>query len=452
MLGARRKMIDAGPYTTYFTKAAARRADAHHGFNKQKGIDLMNGNIVRGAAFALALLAAQTGLAANGDSLEGIGAVSEALGGTGVAAPQDGLTAMVNNPAGLGFAPGTTNGELTLGVSLFQPAVKTRIGTLAGTLSGGSDDPLFVIPFLGYSQPLDDTWSWGIAVYGTAGLGLDYRGKDWDLDGNPANGYEGDLFTRYSSLKLAPAFSYKPVRDLSVGAALQGDYSTLDLGEGKIGATSAGLELGALYRTGPVQLGAAYTTPQKFTYKDVYNFDAFTGDTRKDSLVLEQPAVYAGGIAWQPVRTLLVEFDAKYLTWGDSEGYSDLDWKNQWVFGIGTQYEATDKLALRAGFNYAKNPVAEHDGWDPQGITTVQGKLMPTVAYELFRNVGFPAIMQSHLTVGFSYRLTDWLTLNAAYAHVFEQSITSSSLGHAVNFESTLSADSLGLGFALAFR
>ena len=48
----------------------------------------------------------QAAWATNGDSLEGIGAVSEALGGTGVAAPQDGLTAIVNNPAGSGLHAG----------------------------------------------------------------------------------------------------------------------------------------------------------------------------------------------------------------------------------------------------------------------------------------------------------------------------------------------------------
>ena len=406
--------------------------------------------IVHGLSIAMALIGTQAAFATNGDSLEGIGAVSEALGGTGVAAPQDGLTAIVNNPAGLSFTPGGTKPEATVGVTLFQPDVKAKIGTPGGTLSGDSDDPLSVIPYLSYSQPINDKVNLGIGAYGVSGMGVDYRDKHWDLDGNPANGYEGDLFSQYSSLKIAPAASYKVLDNLSVGVAPQFNYSTLDLGQGKVDAVGGGVELGTTYKAGPAQLGASYTTAQKAEFKDVYNFDAFAGDTHKDTLTLEQPAIYAGGVSVQASKQLLLEFDTKYLSWGDSEGYSDFDWKNQWVYAVGAQYKATEKLDLRAGFNYAKNPVNQHTGWNPQGISTVQGKQVPTFGYELIRNVGFPAIVQSHATVGFGYKLTESLTLNAVYAHAFEEKQTSSSAGNAINFESTLSEDSLGISLAWA--
>ena len=412
----------------------------------------MNKKIVQGMGVAVVLVAAQGAFATNGDNLEGIGAVSEALGGTGVAAPQDGLSAVVNNPAGLSFIPNAAKTEASLGVTLFQPKVKAKINTPGGTLSGGSHDPLSPIPFLGYSQPLNENWNFGLGIYGVSGLGVDYRGKQWDLDGNPANGYEGDVFTKFSSLKVAPALSYKVSDSWSVGAAVHGNYSTLDLGQGGTKDVSAGVELGTVYKLGSVQLGASYTTPQKATFKDVYNFDAFTGDTKKDDLSLEQPATYAGGVAWQPNDAWLVELNAKYLTWGQSEGYDAFDWKDQWVFALGTQYKATEKLALRAGFNYAENPVIEHNGWNPQGLSTVQSKQVPTFGYELLRNVGFPAIVQSHLTLGFGYQLTETLTVNAAYTHVFQEKLTSSSAGNAINFESTLSEDSLGVSLAWAFK
>lgn len=400
---------------------------------------------------ALALILAQTAFATNGDSLEGVGAVSEALGGTGVAAPQDGLTAIVNNPAGLAFTPGTENPEATVGVTLFQPVVKAKISTPGGTFSGGSDDPLSLIPYLSYSQPFSDRVNLGFGAYGVSGMGVDYRGKGWDLDGNPANGYEGDLYTKYSSLKLAPAVSYKVNDAFSLGAALHGNYSTLDFDQGEANALSAGLQFGAIYKVGAVQWGGSYTTPQKSKFEDVYNFDAFSGDTQKDDLTLEQPAVYAGGVAWQIQEKLLVETDVKYLDWGGSEGYKDFDWESQWVFALGAQYKATDKLILRSGFNYAANPVKEHNGWNPEGLSSVQGKQVPTFGYELLRNVGFPAIVASHLTLGFGYQLTQVLTLNVAYAHAFEEEITSSSIGDFVQLGSTLSEDSLGIGLAWAF-
>ena len=77
----------------------------------------MNKKWMRGIGLLAIFLLAQASRATNGDSLEGIGAASEALGGTGVAAPQDGLTALVNNPAGLAFAPGAENPEATVGLT-----------------------------------------------------------------------------------------------------------------------------------------------------------------------------------------------------------------------------------------------------------------------------------------------------------------------------------------------
>ena len=411
----------------------------------------MNKMKLRIISGAFALLVSQAAYATNGDSLEGIGAISESLGGTGVAAPQDSLTAIANNPAGLAFTPGAENPEATVGLTLFQPVVNAKITTPGGTLSGASDDPLSFIPYLSYSQPLNDRVNLGFAAYGVSGMGVDYRGKGWDLDGNPANGYEGDIFSKYSHLKLAPALSYRINDSFSLGAALHGNYSTLDFDQGEADAVSAGASLGAAYWVGAFRFGASYTTPQKSTFDDVYNFDAFSGDTQKDDLALEQPAIYAGGVAWQANDRLLIEANAKYLPWGDSEGYEDFDWDNQWVYALGAQYKATEKLDLRAGFNYAANPVKEHNGWDPEGLSTIQGKQVPTFGYELLRNVGFPAIVESHLTLGFGYQLTETLALNVSYAHVFENDISSSSIGDAIQFESTLSEDSLGVGLAWAF-
>lgn len=399
----------------------------------------------------LALLATVNAYATNGDNLEGIGAVSEALGGTGIAAPQDALSAIVNNPSSLGFTPAGKKTEFTTGLTLFQPSVSAKIGTPAGTLSGDSKKSISYIPSLAIDVPLNDQLNFGFGAYGVSGLGVDYRGKKWDLDGNPANGYEGDVYTKFGSLKLAPALSYKVNPDFAIGVALNGNYSTLTLGQGEKSDLSFGAQVGALYKIGAVQIGASYTTPQKAKFEKVYNFDAFSGDTHADTLTLEQPASYAAGISWQANDKLLLELDAKYLAWADAEGYGDFDWKNQWVYGLGAQYKATDKLTARAGFNYGENPVNQHNGWNPQGLSTVQGKQVPTFGYELLRNVGFPAIVESHLTLGFGYQLTANTSLNVAYLHAFENDITSTSAGGAINFRSTLSEDSVNVGINWQF-
>ena len=73
------------------------------------------------------------------------------------------------------------------------------------------------------------------------------------------------------------------------------------------------------------------------------------------------------------------------------------------------------------------------------------------MGYELLRNIGFPAIVESHLTLGFGWSLTETLALNVSYAHAFEKTIRSSSLGDAVQFESSLAEDSIGVGLTWVY-
>ena len=94
-------------------------------------------------------------------------------------------------------------------------------------------------------------------------------------------------------------------------------------------------------------------------------------------------------------------------------------------------------MDLRAGFNYAANPVKEHNGWNPQGVTSIQGTAIPTFGYEMFRNIGFPAIVESHLTLGFGYQLTETLTVNVAYAVSYTVANVDASTTATVTFTSS---------------
>ncbi len=50
-------------------------------------------------------LSATSALATNGDNLIGIGPTSRSMGGVGIAAPQDAISAIFSNPATLAFTP-----------------------------------------------------------------------------------------------------------------------------------------------------------------------------------------------------------------------------------------------------------------------------------------------------------------------------------------------------------
>lgn len=164
----------------------------------------------------------------------------------------------------------------------------------------------------------------------------------------------------------------------------------------------------------------------------------------------------AFGVSAEPNDSLLVEFNTKWINWSDAEGYEDFDWDDQWVFAVGAQYKVTQALALRIGYNYGKSPVNEHNNFNPLGTTNVQGTEVSNVNYETFRIIGFPAIIEHHLTLGAGYKFTDKIALNISYMHGFEETIKENSeglppAGDEVELESTIKEDSVSVGFTVQF-
>lgn len=265
-------------------------------------------------------------------------------------------------------------------------------------------------------------------------------------------------------MKFAPAISYQMAPDFSLGAAVRIDYATLDMGAGSSPGFGYGFQLGSLWRPSRnVSLGLSYTSPQKVTHDDVIAQPTMTGGIARFDLALEAPQSLGGGIAWEGMDNRLVpRAEAKWINWADAEGYRDFDWSDQMVYAVGMQYKVVrDQLTLRLGYNYDENPVEAHHGWNgaftPQGpadVTMVQGIPFPTYYYETFRIVGFPAIVEHHVTCGFTYRLGERTTLNLAYLKALENDIVETGIGPAgtpVTFRSTLEEDSFEFSFAWRF-
>ena len=53
----------------------------------------------------LAVWLSTPAMATNGDNLIGVGPISRAMGGVGIAAPQDAISAVFSNPAAMCFGP-----------------------------------------------------------------------------------------------------------------------------------------------------------------------------------------------------------------------------------------------------------------------------------------------------------------------------------------------------------
>jgi long-chain fatty acid transport protein len=241
-----------------------------------------------------------------------------------------------------------------------------------------------------------------------------------------------------------------------VGTSFQVNYSTLDLGDGTVAAYSYGVKLGATYKPlDQLSLGLVYTSPQKATYNHVYDFD---NSGSRENLTLEQPQEVGLGVAYEFLKPrLLLETNVKWINWSDAKGYDDFDWNDQWVFAVGGQWEAIDHLFLRVGYNYAKNTVDKHDNWNGTfgaDFVSVQGKSLPRYYYESFRVIGFPAIVEHHITAGVGYELGENLVLNLGYMHAFENELSENGTaldGSNANLKSKLSEDSLDFAFTWRF-
>jgi long-chain fatty acid transport protein len=420
----------------------------------------MKKNLAVFLTVSMIILSAGISAATNGDNLISIGPISRAMGGVGVAAPQDAISAVFSNPAAMCFGPYCPGSEVNVATTVFLPKARTRITNSAFGLDTGwktSDSDFYVIPAIGISTPITQNLRFGFAAYGVSGLGVDYK-DEFDLD--PLQAGNQDVYTNLSILKVAPNLSYLVTPNFSIGASVHFDYGSLDLGEDTESGFGIGAQLGAIYKQGPVSLGLVYVSPQRINHKDVAEFDGHPvlnpAGLGKDDLVLESPQTLAIGVAYESAKKVfLVEANAKWIDWSGAEGYKDFEWNDQWVFSLGAQYKPVPALALRAGVNHGRNPVEENNGWDgfSDPPVDVQGKKVNRFQYEVLRITGFPAVVETHVTAGIGYQITRNISLDLGYTHGFKNSIkeTGTFLGAPVTIESSLSEDSIDFGLTWRF-
>jgi long-chain fatty acid transport protein len=382
------------------------------------------------AVLMLTLLLVPAAQATNGTNLIGIGPISRAMGGGGVAAPQDAISAVFANPAAVCFGPFCPGSSVDFAGTYFDPTVNGKIENfgIPGSLEGESKLNPFMVPAIAVSMPINPRWRFGIGMFGVSGLGADYKGTNiYPTQGvTPPNGWP--VYTQLQTMKFAPNLAWLITDNFSVGASLEIVWQNLDLGQGSSHGYTAGLQLGALYKVGQFQIGGSYTTPESVEHKNVANLDPQTGGTW-DNLKIESPQSFKLGVAWVPGTTWLVEFNTKWYGWGSADGYGDFGWDDQWVFGIGGQWRPIDKWAFRLGYNYGETPIKKNNGFslNPAATTPVQGKNVPTGFYEVLRIVGFPALAEQHFTAGIGYDITENFILNLSLMYSPEETFTETS-------------------------
>jgi len=448
----------------------------HHDVAANKRRSTMRKRTVLSLVVALSMtLLSVPAFATNGDNIIGVGTLSRSMGGVGVAAPQDAITAVFGNPAAMCYIPCETS-EVDFAGTVFDPKIKTQVTTAVpgGSASANSTGAPYAFPAIGIYTPITPDWRFGLAAYGVSGLGVDYKDSDLrNLSATfstfpppaapPLPGM--DIKTDFQIMKFAPNIAYRILPNLSVGAALQVNWASLDLGSGSAHNFGVGTQVGVSYKpVDRLSLGVTYQSPQAHEFKRVYNFNdpsmvrfgLLTVDNARDTLTLEQPQQVVIGAAYDIIPgKLLAEVNGKWLNWGGAEGYKDFDWEDQYVVAVGVQGKPVDWLALRMGYNYGNNPVKEHNGWNPFGSRKLQGTPVNNFFYEYFRIVGFPAIVENHITAGAGINITKKVSVNVGYMHAFAKTIKEASAAApgvgTVRLESQLSEDSYEFGLNIMF-
>ncbi len=376
-------------------------------------------------------LSTELALATNGDNMIGVSPASRAMGGLGTGICLEPTDSIFRNPGWLARQKGF---NISFGGIIFMPQVEGR-STQAGD-SGWvkSDANLFFIPEIAITNQINDQIVIGLGAYGVSGMGVDYRNKHRSL---------GNMHTQLQFMRFVPAIGYKINKQLAIGAALHLAWGALDMGAtfgkdtnndgqpdqfwnaggGTSNAYGIGFSIGINFKPlDNVCLGAYYQSPISMTYKRVLDTD---GNGAFEDLKLEQPQEVSIGVGYRPFEGLKVGFDIRWINWSDAEGYKQFKWDDQWVFAVGGEYYATPKLALRLGYNYAKSPIK-----DATGVSTTNANNIPNLSapfsdsYVAFFNlIGFPAITEHHITMGFGYHFTEHFIFNMSYVYAFENKV-----------------------------
>jgi long-chain fatty acid transport protein len=392
--------------------------------------------------------------ATNGYMSHGYSPTSKGMAGAGEAAlPQDSLS-IVGNPAGL-----TRLGQRAdVGLSWFSPrreydglGFAPNEGAFAPVGSGvdgsgkvESENNDFLIPGFGYTHPIDDVSSVGVALFANGGMNTDYRSRDTQnqlgtFGGNfsfanpPA--YQNPMDPRFGTQvpgtqrigggnagvnleQLGMSFGY--ARDLmdnvSVGASFLVGYQTIEVkgvgafqgftetftqsmiqsqtlqgtspsnlsDNGKDSAWGYGFQVGGLWDINPmVSVGASYRTKMFMGRFDKY------ADLFADGGKFDLPPVLTVGAAFRPNEQLTFALDVQQIWYGD-------------IDAIANENLLETRCDLNAAFGQPSMPGATYDARYCLGGS---------------KGTGFGWDDMTVLKLGVQYAVNDKLTLRAGYSH-----------------------------------
>jgi len=348
------------------------------------------------AVVAALALGATSAFATNGDVLIGLGAKSRGMAGTGIGMSH-GAESALTNPALITSVKKT---EVSFGGLIFMPDVSYDNGTGAGYKDSQAD--MNIVPEVSLASKVTDNFYAGIGMWGTAGMGVDYRDEQANFK----------MVTNLQLMQFGVPLAYK-TNGFSVAVAPIIQYGSLDINFDTNGSNNTGggvsqdiefgYTLGASYEMSGLTVGAVYKSRIDMNYdKQLSTAGAQFGLTLGDKLSI--PAEYGLGASYV-YNESTIAIDYKRIQYSDAKGYKDFKWDDQDVISVGYEYNAKN-WAARAGYNYATSPISD------QGVANT--------SINTLNLLGFPGIVESHYAVGGTYDISNQASVDLAVTYAAE--------------------------------
>ncbi len=379
----------------------------------------------------------------------GFAIVEQSVSGLGTAfssgAAANDASTVFFNPAGMLLLEGQ---QVTAGVHFIFPSAKFKkekgenfMGAPLSGSDGGNGGETAVVPNFFYTNKLSDKVAIGLGITAPFGLRTDYN-KTWV---GRYHAVESDVKT----ININPAVAFKITNEITVAAGVSAEYmdvtlsSMIDGGLVYYGATGNpsyisnsdfdvfaenkaddwgfGFNLGAIYEFSPdTRMGFAYRSeithklrgdiktdvpstlaPLDFLFQkqDIHgkitlpataSFNVYSKITDRFALMAD-----VTWTEWSSFDELTIYFEGDGIAGNDSTTTTE-KWNDTMRYSLGATFQATDALVLRSGVAYDETPIPDK-----------------------YRTPRIPGEDRYWVTLGAGYQLTESLSMDVAYAHLF---------------------------------
>jgi long-chain fatty acid transport protein len=296
-------------------------------------------------------------------------------------------SAIFYNPAGITQLPGT---QLMIGTSIVKLDSTFRSSTSGE--STGLQDQFPIIPHFYITHRFkqwDERVSIGLGIYTPFGIVVDWP-DNWQGRFNTTDAHlRVTVYNPTVAYQVTPEFSAAAgIRIADAAAEFEQKFALF--GENKVGvhgleANPIGWNVGLLYHLKEISTSVGLQFRSELQARlngdaDYSGPDVFLLENTRFHTSVKLPPQLILGVSTKAIPRWTINADIEWEGWrtvgslpksfdttaGSGIPQSALDqrglrdWKNSYVFRIGAEYAATDRLALRGGLFYDQTPIPDH--------------------------------------------------------------------------------------------